>query len=417
MSFVARAGGAAVALAVGLAVVPAAAAHAVRAAVPIDCTVAALRQAINDANNGGGGTIDLAPKCTYTLTDANTVGGPNGLPEITTAITLNGDKKTVIERSSAAGTPAFRFFEVLGPNGDLTLNRLTLRNGSAGNGGAILVQGGAELAVNASHLTDNHAGGDGGAINGRPGGSTVTVTSSSVKKNSAGNGGGGIVAFGSLSLSRTEVSENTARIAGGVGVQNATATLSHSEVKGNTATGAATGTSGGGGVALVSATATLNSTSVTKNKATGSGADGGGIRDVGGSTLNLRSSRVSGNTATDQGGGIFSQNVLNVRSSTIEDNTAVNQGGGVWNSGTARFDVTVLKGNKTTAAGSLGGGLFNGAGTAALHSSKVIKNSAVADGGGVYETPGTTVTANQTDFERNRPNNCAPNGAVAGCVG
>lgn len=332
---VVRTGGAVAALSLGLAVVPAIPAYA--AVVRVGCDVKELRGAIDTANGAGGGTIELAPKCTYTLTDANTVGSQNGFPNITADITLKGGKHTVIERSTAPGTPQFRFFEVNDPNGELTLNRLTLRNGSADFGGAVLVWG-------------------------------------------------------------------------ALAVEYGPATFSHSKVNGNTATGQSDG-GGGGGVALIDATATFEFTHVSRNKAAGERADGGGIVDSGNSIINLRSSWVSGNSAADQGGGILSERELNVRRGGVQDNSAGSQGGGVWSGGTTLLDGTELKGNRTTAVGSLGGGLFTGRGTATLNRSWVIENRAdgtSGNGGGIYEQPGSTVTIDQTNVAHNHPNNCAP---------
>jgi hypothetical protein len=53
---------------------------------------AGLIAAINAANSGGGGTIKLAAGCTYRLTAPNNSGalGPNGLPIITSTITIKG---------------------------------------------------------------------------------------------------------------------------------------------------------------------------------------------------------------------------------------------------------------------------------------------------------------------------------------
>ncbi|SFS34884.1 hypothetical protein [Streptomyces sp. ok210] len=409
MRLVARTGGAVAALSLGLAVVPAAPANA--AVVHIGCNVEELRDAIDTANGAGGGTIDLAPKCTYTLTDANTVGSQNGFPAITTDITLKGGKRTVIERSSAPGTPEFRLFQVNAPDGELTLNRLTLRNGSTPFGGVALVFG--SISVISSQLTGHHATIDGGAINGQPG-STITVTSSELVKNTAGSAGGGISSLGAVTLTHTEVSRNTAGFGGAVAVSGPV-TFNHSKVNGNTATGAG----GGGGVSLLGTTGTFDSTDVSRNKATGAGADGGGILGSGSSIINLRSSWVSGNSATDVGGGILSQQELNARRSTVQDNTAGIQGGGIWSGGTTRLDGTKLKGNRTTAAGSQGGGLFAGSGTATLIRSEVSRNRADgtgSDGGGIYEQPGSTVTIDRTKVANNHPNHCAPTGAVTGCV-
>ena len=63
---------------------------------------AGLVAAINAANAAGGGTISLAPGCTYTLTAAASSGpmGANGLPIITTRITIAGAHATITRSSS-----------------------------------------------------------------------------------------------------------------------------------------------------------------------------------------------------------------------------------------------------------------------------------------------------------------------------
>src|SRR5579885_3369804 len=121
-----------------------------------------LINAINLANIEGGGTIRLAAGCTYTFTQKNNDWyGPNALPPIQSAITIEGNGATLVASHVGDPTPAtanaFRFFYVSGgmesPAGALTLHRLTLRGGyakggdsgfgggGAGMGGAIFNQG------------------------------------------------------------------------------------------------------------------------------------------------------------------------------------------------------------------------------------------------------------------------------------
>jgi hypothetical protein len=125
----------------------------------VACDEASLVTAINQANSAGGGNIPLTPGCTYTLTSSNGSGtnGPDGLPIITTAISLTGNAD-VITRSAAA--PDFRIAEV-SVAGSLTLTSVTLSNGSSltGDGGGILNFG--SVTVNSGGLTDNTAAGNG----------------------------------------------------------------------------------------------------------------------------------------------------------------------------------------------------------------------------------------------------------------
>ncbi|MEU2288433.1 hypothetical protein ABZ614_42175 [Streptomyces sp. NPDC013178] len=384
MRFAPKAGStlAAAGLALGLATIPAPA-HA----APIMCDEAALVAAINAANLAGGGTIDLAPNCVYSLDTAQSpVGdsGPNGLPVITEPIIINGSN-SVIERAAAAGTPKFRLFEVGGTDGELTLNKVTLRGGNPADlgsedGGAVLVDAGRVLAVNNSVLSGNSAQ-EGGAIASLTGSST-TISSSVVRDNVASFGGGGVYNLGGSVTARSSVvSDNKADH--GSGIHNlGTLVLQSSVVRNNSAP-----LMGGvGGGVYNTGTATISSSVVQKNTA---GIGGGLFNLTGSMTVNL--SAISGNTADNEGGGIRNYATLNVTSSTLSS-------------------------NKVTAAGSQGGGLYNGTGTATLTQTFVAGNSAVLEAGGIYENPGSTVTLVGGAVTGNTPNNCRPSGAVPGCV-
>ena len=119
--------------------------------------VIGLIAAINAANsNGEENTINLAPG-TYTLTAVNNMtSGANGLPSITSEITINGDDAatTIIERAPAA--PNFRIFHVAA-TAQISINRLTVRNGrspgGSTTGGGILNAG--TLTIHSSIIEDN----------------------------------------------------------------------------------------------------------------------------------------------------------------------------------------------------------------------------------------------------------------------
>ena len=105
-------------------------------------SVADLVAAINTANTNGqdSNTIDLSGTYDITAID-NYWYGPNGLPAITSNLTIEGDPTdgAIIERSSVVSTPAFRLFYVAAAQSGLTQGTLTLENVTLGNG---LAQGG-----------------------------------------------------------------------------------------------------------------------------------------------------------------------------------------------------------------------------------------------------------------------------------
>jgi hypothetical protein len=251
----------AIVLASGLAVLIPVAAQAA-----VACSQTALVAAINLANSSGGGNVPLTPGCTYILTHSNGGGanGPDGLPIITTVISLTGSAN-VITRSPAA--PPFRIAEV-SATGNLTLTSVTLSNGSAqtGNGGGILNFG--SVTLTSGGLTGNTALGNGGGIaSGPAAGAAATFTDSVLTGNTVLTGSGG-----------------------GLYSQGGTATFTGTPVRGNTAL-----LGNGGGIATIDAVLTLTSSPVTANAAAPLVGEGGGIYRNGG-TATVTTSPISANT-------------------------------------------------------------------------------------------------------------------------
>jgi hypothetical protein len=242
--------------------------------------VAGLIAAITAANSSPApNTINLASAGTYTLTAVD--NGVNGLPAITNSMTINGNGAT-IQRSSAAGTPDFRFFLVLTTTGTVTFSGLTLSNGT-GTGPA----------------SDNVLG---GAISNRNSG-TVNVISCVIFGNSANYGGGLENVDGTLNVINSTISGNSIR----------------------PSTDDLCGTCGGTGGGIHNGQGTVN---ITNSTISGNSARGGGGMISFNGTVNVTNSTISGNTATDVGGGInHFGGIMNVTNSTISGNAAANAGG------------------------------------------------------------------------------------------
>jgi|GEM_PF-2640266 len=255
-------------------------------------TVAELITAINNANNEvanpGSDTIELAAGTTFTLsggsdgipaTGFENFGGNNplvnrgfsGLPEITSAITINGNNATI----TRGGTANFRIFYVDGEDsiqGNLTLNSLTISSGNAATGGVNAGDDGGGIfntgtvAINSSIMTGNQASDDGGAIANF---GTMTIRDSILNGNVSGDGGGAISNQNSLNL-------------GGV------LTIINTSLTGN---------QGGEGGAIRNGVNgelnLLNNTSITGNTAT---VNGGSIFNESGGTVNRQNTSISGNT-------------------------------------------------------------------------------------------------------------------------
>jgi len=394
---------------------------------------AGLVAAISAANSGGGGTINLAPGCTYTLTaannsnSANPLVGANGLPVITTPVTINGRNTTIARSSSAA---PFRLFEVDGPGGSLTVNNLTLTGGSSPAGGALLNSEGA-VTLNHSRVTGNTAAMGGGGL-----------ASGVVNPNDLGP-------IGTLTLNFSQVTGNTALSGGGGGLLNhaGTATLKFSQVTGNTSRGGGGGIASGtgnGGTAGGS-TLVLFASKVNRNISTGGPMAGaGGLANGGTATISL--SQVNGNSAPGApGGGILNHGTMTITGSQVNGNSAPTDGGGNLGDGggIANFNLDLVAGvpnpppsgvltiiasqvNGNSASG-VGGGIADvgintdgsptaPAGALTIKFALIAGNTAGVDGGGLYTSPGSPVSLKASLIIKNQPDNCVPLGTISGCV-
>jgi hypothetical protein len=410
-------GGAAILLAGFLAAAP------VRASTGVPCNTAALITAITAANNSGGGTINLAPGCTYHLTAANNQNpmlGDNGLPVITSRITISGFGTTI-----AGNNTSFRIFFVSG-TGNLTLQGLTITGGNTpGPGGGIFNLEGT-LTLNHTKVTGNASAGGmmsagGGLASGTLGtgpSGTATLNFSQVTGNTTSGSAGGILNHaGTLILNASQVNGNTAA-GGGGGIASGTGgmggnsssflTVNFSQIDHNTSNGGPA--AGAGGIAN-GGTATINASQVNGNIAPGG--NGGGILNHGAMTINA--STVNDNTTpTDSsgdlggGGGIANLNitaltgaadsgVLTITLSQVNGNTGTGHGGGILEDGVTANDALGLPGGPLT-----------------LKLSQVTGNAA-GFGGGIYASTGSPVTLKVTLIAKNTPDNCEPLGSISGC--
>lgn len=239
----------------------------VTAQAAVACNETALIAAINAANAAGGANVVLTPGCSYDLTASHQTGsnGPDGLPIITTVITLTGDAN-IIRRTALL---PFRIAEVSN-TGKLTLKSVTFSNGSApmSGGGAILNYG--AVTLTGSALLNNSAlvGPGGGLSNAdTPNGTApaATFTSSTVSGNSAADGNGGGIyngLRGTLTVTSTPVNNNTSLLArgGGIASVDSTATsLTASPVSANNAT------LGSGGIYRLGGTMTITTSPISAN--------------------------------------------------------------------------------------------------------------------------------------------------------
>jgi hypothetical protein len=396
-----------------------------------------------ETGSGSPYTIDLAAAATYTLGAVDNYWfGPDGLPPISDTVAIDGNGAT-ISRSSAGGTPDFRFFYVSGglsgiPSGNLTLDDLTLSGGlaqggaahqgggGAGMGGAIFVQGSLTLAR--TTLADNSAlgggdtsgvpsggggigapggdvtgGGFGGSAPGADGGQGAAANASS----NAGGGGGG---FRSTDNAQGDVGGGSGGFGGAGGSTGYAA---------GGAGGDGGGSGGNGGIPSACQGGDFGQGGSGGCAGEGDGA-GGGVGGGGGSAGGPSGgggggfgggggSGVPGGDGGFGGGG-GAQNGAAGFGGATPPSDGTNVGGGGAGMGGAVFSlfgqVTVadstLAGN--TASGGtidgtgdgLGGAVFNVDGSVAVNGSTIASNTASGgspSGGGIYSVAyGNTIT-------------------------
>ena len=306
-------------------------------------------------------------------------------------------------------------------------NRGTLRianamvsfNSSSTNGGAIATDTGTVTLTNTT-LFENAASVDGGGLHHSLG--NVTVTSSTLSNNtSQGEGGGFFANQGTVAIADTTVAVNNSQTnGGGITLQNSTIALANTIITNNRAN------DNGGGFRATNSTATLSQSRITNNDST---TDGGGIStensnfffengeitgnssaNSGGgglvrdSTVTLTGSVVQFNSAMTTGGGLFvsgtttSSTTLNVSSSRIRQNTATNAGGIFSNNSTVNFDQSSLS---TNIANANGAGLFQESSTAEFNQSTIDGNVATVDGGGILSQNGSIANLRNTTIANN----------------
>ena len=185
---------------------------------PNQCT---LRDAITAANTdaatggcsagAGADTIILPANATITLTTPD--NPDNGLPVVTSTITIQGNG-TTINRNS--GSPEFRIFEV--KHGSLELRDTVVRHGEVyDSGGGILLTDSTVTLINSTvSVNRTHGPYGGGGIDASN--STLALISSTVSGNSCYFGGGGISSLNSIiTITNSLISNNhTSDFGGGI---------------------------------------------------------------------------------------------------------------------------------------------------------------------------------------------------------
>ena len=426
---------AALAVAAGLAAVPALALVPTAGATPGPCTVhdtttghlatytgtGALQAAVNAATPADALAVSGTCAGDTAVTKHLTISGPatlsgTGTPGSVVTI-AHGVSASLAGLDITGGTGNFdvngyapiTFGGGIDNEGRLALTNVTVAGNTAGNGGGIFNDVGATLSLGGTRGTsvsaDLATGRGGGGIYNYKG--TVTSTNAGINHDTAVGtgviGGGGIfnddgkVVLGSHTTAGTSVSWNSAP--DGAGIDNY-GTGSHLTITNGRVNRNAAIYIGGGIKNWAGNAATLIGTSVDANTAR----YGAGLYSDG--PLALRSDAVNGNSAGVWGGGIFNDvhGSLSVVATTIHGNHAASVGGGIASDAPATLIGDTIGAN-TSGAG--GGGIYSSHTTLTLTRTSVTRNTAPR-GGGIYAwgvgkvrlRVGATVTRNRATVHK-----------------
>jgi len=353
---------------------------------------------VTNNNNSGTGSLRQA------ITDANNHIGP----DIITFAAATDGIPIVLAGAAGENANASGDLDIL-DNGDLTIQGNGAANTIIDGGGIdrvfhVCPGGGCANTVTLSGVTIQNGvvlASGGGGIRNEAG--TTIVDSSTIRDNMALNGGG-ISNFATLYVQNGSIiggagAGNQAWAGNGGGIYNFTGTLTvdHSIVSANTASN-----NGGGIWSQVTLNVQNGSTIGGVGASNTADNDGGGIYNYDGTTT-VDGSTVSANTVTNDGGGIYNKTTLNVQNgSTIggtgAGNTADNYGGGIYNyDGTTTVDGSTVSANTAEYGG--GGGIYNEA-TLNVQNGSTIGGTGAGNqanfGGGIFNAAGTTTVDGST---------------------
>ena len=303
---------------------------------------------------------------------------------------ISGNTVVGSDTTSAAGGGVWFNGKFYMYGGEISGN--TVKKGSKGsaNGGGVFVDGGT-FEMTGGEISKNTAESEGGGVYTRRfttfnmKGGTIGGESES-DANTAPKGGGVNVYISYFNMSGGTISNNKGTDGGGVYVYflDCNNNMTGGEISKNTA-------ESGGGVyvygdgASYKRTFKISDVKISNNKAT----NGGGIYVN--STIELyENAIISGNQATQEGGGVYEFNgALKMYGGEISQNTAAGTGGGI-GMGSYYGTVTMTGGKISQNKGTSGGGVYAGERTFYMSGGTISNNEATTgNGGGVCQTGGS----------------------------
>lgn len=360
--------------------------------------------------------INLPANFTYTLTQ-----GELAIEGRTLHIVGNADNLSTIQGATTPGGATHRVLRIESQLANVGLYNLTLRNGACLNSCLVATENGGILLLDAGSLTGDSLtftgglaggqGGRGGAIY-MQGGADLSLVDSSFSDNEAVSGGC-ITASGlgtSILTTSTTFDDCTGLERGGAIYNTGASVLI---LNAGTVFGGTSGNAADQGGAIynegLGSTVNLSGTVVVNNSAS----EGGAIYNIGGGSVTVTGASAIGQTGAGNtagsGGAVFNTGLLTTftltGNSTMDANGA-SEGGAVYNTGSALFSIDTAEigasaSNIATGAG--GGGVYNsGILTRLTLTNGSIRNSRAdaGDGGGIFNTGGAGIEIEANGYVR-----------------
>lgn len=267
--------------------------------------------------------------------------------------------------------------------GNLNLENSTFVNNHVGESGTILNLG--YLTVDGSNFTFNTADSDSGAIFNQ---GTLNIKNSKFSSNNAGCVGGAILNAGNLTVNGSDFTDNNA-FSGGAIFNAGNLELNSSNFIENAANGVDNTLVYGGGAIFSYGNLTVNNCTFTNNTAT----YGGAIYNDGGTSntpVTIMKSDFRGNGANWNGGAVYNDGNLILTDTTLSDNRIINNasigdmtyipsGGAVYNAG----NLTGVNSTFTNNTAGWYGGAILSTGNLTVTGSTFTNNGVTLQEGGI----------------------------------
>ena len=379
--------------------------HLVMHGGSISGNTAFRHSAVGASGAGGGGGVFIGNNTSTFVMHGGSISGnrahTNGGGVYSRNATVTINSGGTIQGNHAYHTGGGMIVADVPPHasGGTPVREVYLRGGSIADNTAAMGGGG----VNVTHRTFNIYSGEisrNRATNGSSGGgittssATVVMHNGTIGGNTATAHGGGILANGTtITIHNGKITQNTAIGDGGGihGVNNSTITMADGGITNNTTINGM-----GGGVFVASntqvSTFTMNGGVLSGNNALHhAGGLGGGVALQRNSVFNMNNNAVLYENEAQRGGGVAvvndSSGFTMSNNAVIRNNTAREFGGGVYTRALATMNGGEMYGNTAN----YGGGVYVALGTATANGrfnaggqSRIVGNTAVYDGGGIF---------------------------------